>query len=224
MPAMCNERDRLIGYVYDECEVAERDAIRQHLESCAACCDEIAALRSVREDLLAWDIPAHQSVWRPFAPPVAVAWWRQVPAWALAAAASLVFVAGAVGGALAQAVLPNAGATSVARQTTAVPVGVTADDLSVSEQRVMSALRTEFEGRLQLAAAHAEPARVVNAGASPALLRQVDELRRASDQQLDLIRRINNNMSQVKNGYDAKYQSLQTKVEDLKAIVLQQGR
>ena len=54
---MCDERERLIGYVYDECEAAERRAVESHLEECVDCRQEIAALRSVRQDLLAWAVP-----------------------------------------------------------------------------------------------------------------------------------------------------------------------
>ena len=50
---MCNEREKLIGYLYDEGDSSERDAVRQHLETCAECRSEIGSLRSVREDLVA---------------------------------------------------------------------------------------------------------------------------------------------------------------------------
>ena len=32
---MCNEREKLIGYLYDECDSSEREAFRRHLETCA---------------------------------------------------------------------------------------------------------------------------------------------------------------------------------------------
>jgi anti-sigma factor ChrR (cupin superfamily) len=83
---MCNERERLIGYVYDEVDAAERAVIDRHVESCAECRDEIRGFRSVREDLLAWDVPEHGSVWQPFAPARRTPWWRDVPAWAMAVA------------------------------------------------------------------------------------------------------------------------------------------
>ena len=49
---MCDDRERLIGYVYDECDAGERRTIEAHLESCEACREEIAGLRGVRTDLL----------------------------------------------------------------------------------------------------------------------------------------------------------------------------
>src|SRR5262245_25303266 len=98
MPAMCDQRERLIGYVYDECDPAERAAVQQHLDSCGECRTEIAALRSVRVDLQSWEVPDHESVWKPFTPAPAPAWWSQVPRWAMAAAAGLVIISGAAGG------------------------------------------------------------------------------------------------------------------------------
>jgi hypothetical protein len=221
---MCNERDRLIGFVYDECDGAERELMRRHIEECLECRREIAELRQVREDLLAWDLPAHQSVWRPFAPPTPVAWWRQVPAWAMAAAASLVFVAGGVGGVVGQALVTRAAASPADRQVAAVPVGLTSADLSASEQRVMNLMRAEFEGRLQLAAAHTTPVRVADAGIRPQVLGQIEDIQRKNAENFDLIKRMYKNFGQVKETNDARYQALQTSVADLKAIVLQQGR
>ena len=66
---MCEERERLIGFVYDECDAAERRTIEEHLETCPTCRREIAGLRGVRQDLLAWSVPEHESVWRPVVPP-----------------------------------------------------------------------------------------------------------------------------------------------------------
>ena len=65
---MCDDRERLIGYVYDECDGRERREIEAHLETCHTCRREITGLREVRQDLLAWDVPDTPSVWRPFAP------------------------------------------------------------------------------------------------------------------------------------------------------------
>src|SRR3989337_264551 len=100
MPAMCNQRERLIGFIYGEDSVADRGEVQQHLDTCAECRAEIAALRSVREDLLAWDVPPAESVWKPFVAPAPIApWWRQMPAWALATAAGVMLLSGFAGGA-----------------------------------------------------------------------------------------------------------------------------
>src|SRR5436190_276553 len=100
---MCDERERLIGYVYDECDPGEKRLVEAHLQTCETCREEIGGLRSVRTDLLAWDVPEHGSVWTPFVKARPAPSWRDVPLWAMAAAASLVFLVGAAGGVATQA-------------------------------------------------------------------------------------------------------------------------
>jgi anti-sigma factor RsiW len=85
---MCDEREPLLAYLYGESDSEERRRVESHLESCEACRDELAGLRSVREDLLAWDVPDHGSVWKPFTPARPVWSWRDVPSWTMAAAAA----------------------------------------------------------------------------------------------------------------------------------------
>lgn len=168
---MCHEREQLIEYVFEECGLAEKQAMDVHLESCAECRDEIRGLRGVRQDLLAWDVPHAESVWRPFAPPQAAAWWRQVPAWAMAAAAGVMFACGLAGGVMAQ-VLGASGEPSVqmvdlgsasgggdARTAHVVPVAfVSSDELSAAEQRILAMLRADLarvDRRARLAGAGA---------------------------------------------------------------------
>jgi anti-sigma factor RsiW len=146
--AMCDERERLIGYVYDECAPEERAEVQAHLTACPVCREEIGALRAVREDLLAWDVPEHESVWRPFAPPRATPSWRDLSAWALAAAAGIIFMVGLAGGVAARGWFSMAGtpvsASADASEAGAVPVTVTAADLEQLEQR----LRADLMGRM----------------------------------------------------------------------------
>lgn len=144
---MCDERERLIGYVYGECDAEERVRVGSHLASCEVCRAEIGGLERVREDLLAWDVPEHQPVWKAFAPPQRTAWWREVPAWAMAAAATVTFAIGAAGGMLTTAVMfaepaQNASAASAATET--VPVGYREADLTEIEQRLLQQLRAEL--------------------------------------------------------------------------------
>jgi anti-sigma factor RsiW len=91
----------LIAFVYDDVtgEPAGRALFENHLETCAHCRDEIAALRGVRTQLARWSPPepgfavaARQStVGSPQLPLVGhPAWWREIPAWAQLAAALLV--------------------------------------------------------------------------------------------------------------------------------------
>jgi hypothetical protein len=101
---MCEQREQLLDYLYDETPPAGRRDIERHLEGCVECRDELRAFRNVREDLLAWGVPNPPSVWKAFAPVPVVPWHRQVPAWALAAAASLMFVLGGAGGFVANRV------------------------------------------------------------------------------------------------------------------------
>ena len=177
---MCDERERLIGYVYDECDDSERRLIDSHLASCEGCRDEIRGLRDVREDLLAWDVPNHGSVWQPFVPAVAAPWYRQVPAWAMAAAASVMFAAGGLGGALTHSVLAarEARAAVVAEVAPVAPatVAVTPAELSAIEQRIIAMLRSEFGERL--AASARQDTRTVRTSASSAI---TDEQLRAAE-------------------------------------------
>jgi anti-sigma factor RsiW len=102
---MCDEREPLLAYLYGESDPEERRRVESHLESCESCRDELAGLRSVREDLLAWDVPDHGSVWKPFTPARPVWSWRDLPASTMAAAAVVVMALGATGSVAANALL-----------------------------------------------------------------------------------------------------------------------
>jgi Putative zinc-finger len=179
---MCDERERLIGYVYDDCDPAERRAIEEHLEDCGTCRAEISGLRSVRQDLLAWDVPPHEAIWRPLPAAPVLPWYRQVPAWAMAAAAGVMFLVGAAGGVVTHALVPHTQpATAVASAPASiqvVPAAVTKNQLTEFEQRMLLMMRDELGKRVP---PRAVPA--VGNGPAPA---QVDELLTASEQrQLD---------------------------------------
>src|SRR6185295_9291420 len=149
MPAMCDERERLIGYVYDECDDGERVLIDRHLASCATCRDEIAGLRETRQDLLAWEVPDHGSVWRPFAPARLTPWYREVPAWALATAAGLMFMIGVGGGVTAQALLKPATTSAAEVQApTLQPVAITQ---TASDAAALRAELNALEARMRAA-------------------------------------------------------------------------
>jgi anti-sigma factor RsiW len=134
---MCDERERLIDYVYDECDPQEREHVNRHLEECDTCRVEVRGLRQVREDLLAWEVPRHESVWTPFAPAKTAPWWREVPAWAMAAAATLTFTVGAAGGVLTTAVA-SAAATEAPPQVAVVErPALTPADVAALQQRIV---------------------------------------------------------------------------------------
>jgi hypothetical protein len=103
---MC-EKELLVAYLYDDLADGDRATFESHVRGCAACRDELKALRAVRADLSSWAPPqsdlgfrvvrggldaAAQAVTRT---PVQSwrAWWT--PAAGLAAAAVLVLAAAA---------------------------------------------------------------------------------------------------------------------------------
>lgn len=94
---MCDSKELLVGYLYDDLEGAERRAFDRHLLSCPDCRNELAELRATRGQLAAWAPPEPDLGMRMIrgasAPPPSRV--RFVPAWGLAAAAALVLAASA---------------------------------------------------------------------------------------------------------------------------------
>jgi hypothetical protein len=155
---MCTDsvKESLVGYLYSELAPEEQRTFEAHLKSCAACRAEVAALRSVRDDLLAWAPPECRelpSSWAdvPAASPAPMARLRAwMPAFGLAAAAMLVL---AVSAAIANVeirydsngLVVRAGRTAPetasqkidALATAPAAPAVTAADLSELERRVM---------------------------------------------------------------------------------------
>ena len=95
----CDEKDRLVGYLYDECSAAERSAVEAHLSRCAVvrgrtrraegCADAPGRLERAARRTLASVSRVSRS------PPDASHRTWTLPAWAQAAAAVLVLAAGA---------------------------------------------------------------------------------------------------------------------------------
>lgn len=98
-PLLCDDKDLLVSYLYDEIDPILRRRVEEHLRICAACSAELAALSEVRVDLASWTPPEAELdftiVRRPAAVATPAARWASVPAWAQAAAAVLVLAAGA---------------------------------------------------------------------------------------------------------------------------------
>ena len=107
---MCEEKELLVAFLYDDLTDGARATFESHLRGCAECRAELKALRAVRSDLAAWAPPepdfgfrvirggrdaAATDVREAIAPPVRSwrAWWT--PAAGLAAAAILVLAAAA---------------------------------------------------------------------------------------------------------------------------------
>jgi hypothetical protein len=217
---MCNQREKLIGYLYDECESGERVAVQEHLAACAECRAEIASLRSVREDLAAWEVPEHESVWKPFAPAPAPQWWQQVPRWAFAAAASILILSGAVGGAATLAFMP--------RQTAPVQQAREAQPLlNVTTTSEMAALRAEItkihlelslvNDKVQLATSRVMA--VSNNGDRQALERQVADLRDRGDKQVILINELNHGFEAYKRALNIRMADLKTNVSNMLSVL-----
>ena len=158
----CGDNPALVGYMYGECEPAERRAIDQHLLVCPACAAELETLGATRIQLAGWTPPEAQLGFRMVsdAPPNVVRpvpsvvegpprWWaRPIPVWAQAAAAAVLFASGLSLGVWrgtssdATASLGNspaaAAATLAATPSTAAASVVSASDLAALEQRLRS--------------------------------------------------------------------------------------
>ena len=136
---MCDDREKLIAYLYDEADANERRLVDAHLAECAECRDELRGLRGVRQDLLSWAVPEHESVWKVFVAPQPTIWWRQVPAWGLAAAATLVFGIGLAGGVAARALAAAPVVASAQPQpATSQAAGATPEQVRALEDRLAS--------------------------------------------------------------------------------------
>jgi hypothetical protein len=174
MDFRCGDPAALAGYLYDECSGDERAAIEAHLATCSACATELAALGATRTALASWrppdvdlgfritserEAPAVATVLRP-----QVWWQRPLPGWAQAAAAVLIFAAGAITG-VRTGQTPSPAPTTAA---VATPATVSAADLAALERR----LRTEMTA-LRTASA---PQTVQASTTDPALVRRVNEL------------------------------------------------
>ena len=95
---MCN-KEQLVGYLYDELDAVERRTFEAHLATCAECRTEVAGLRQTRQHLTTWAPPDPEFdfhiVRGAATPPPARRGFGFVPHWAMAAAASLLVLAGA---------------------------------------------------------------------------------------------------------------------------------
>jgi hypothetical protein len=156
----CEEKERLVGYLYDEGSPAERQAVEAHLARCAACAAELDGLRGVRAELASWRPPVIDLGYRLTREPLVGTPARRgwvLPAWAQVAAAVLVLGAGAglanleiqygSGGVTVRTGWGKATTTALPTVTTAPPttnIGeVTPADLTAMESR----LRAEFADR-----------------------------------------------------------------------------
>ena len=196
---MCENRERLIGYVYGECEPDERQLIEEHLASCHVCRREIRGLRSVRQDLLAWEVPDSDAVWRPVAPARVKSPWQSLPAWAMTAAAAAVLMIGAAGGAASHALLSReapvaaqAAAVSPVREASNQPAAdIARVDVARLEARLVERMRAELDTRIRVSAGGVQTAAPSGPAMTPAavndLARRVNTLTARQDELYDLL-------------------------------------
>jgi hypothetical protein len=220
---MCDDRERLLGYLYNEGDDAERRNVEQHLEGCETCREELGGLRATRQDLLAWDVPEHGSVWKPFVPANAAPRWRDIPAWAMAAAASLTFIVGAAGGVLTHAMFEKnvAAADQTAATTPPQPAAprVAPAELSAIEQRMLRDMRAELAA-IQQASARATLPPMQLVGMRP---QEVSERISTSEkQQLDYISDVNNRLVQYKRETNARLENMTRTLEMLTNALMSQ--
>jgi putative zinc finger protein len=90
---MCESKDLLVAFLYGEIDAGERRTFQTHLNTCAACREELAGLRATRGQIASWTPPEPDFGFRivrgAAAPPPAPR-FRIAPAWGVAAAAVLV--------------------------------------------------------------------------------------------------------------------------------------
>ena len=95
---MCDSKELLVSYLYDELDATAKRRFETHVLSCAECREEVAALRTTRSEIARRTPPEPDfgfRIVRGAAAPPAVPRFRITPAWGLAAAAVLVMAIGA---------------------------------------------------------------------------------------------------------------------------------
>jgi Putative zinc-finger len=205
----CNDKERLVAYLYGEADDRERAVIDAHLAGCAACAGEVDGLRTVRLDLAAWQPPETDLGFRIVREPVTPTrrWW-QVPAWAPAAVAAGLLLALAASLQIEYGngtVIVRTGWAAPPAGTAVTPAPVAAPAAAPAEQTAQfQAALTALEARLrgEIAAARSGPATPVRAAASvdrAELLRRVQDLIDASErrQQRELAFRLAQAMQDV---------------------------
>lgn len=95
---MCDRKEQLIAFLYEELGPSDARSFQQHLGACADCRTELAELRATRGQIAAWTPPEPDfgfHIVRGAAAPPPARTFRISPAWGLAAAAMLLLAVGA---------------------------------------------------------------------------------------------------------------------------------
>lgn len=229
---MCEQREELLDYLYEEAAPETRREMESHLAACSECRDEVRAFRNVREDLLAWAVPSQPSVWTPFAPAPVVPWHKQVPAWVLATAASLMLVVGGAGGFLAQTVTASAGAGKVTPVSSATLATQVIPAALIDTNAILSVVRQELAnsgratGVMTAANNNTMPAYRLDAATEARLLARMSDLVNTSHaQQLSLVgnylETVANEARRERKADAQMITALGTELRELRAIVTQ---
>jgi len=97
---MCDSKELLVGFLYDEIDSVSKRSFERHLLTCADCRDELAELGATREQIALWAPPDADlgfRIVRGATEPVPsrARWFSFSPAWGLAAAAIVMLAIGA---------------------------------------------------------------------------------------------------------------------------------
>lgn len=97
---MCDSKELLVGFLYDEIDPVSKRTVERHLKTCADCRDELAELGATREQIALWAPPDADLGFRIVRgaaepTPSRSRWFSFSPAWGLAAAAVIMFAIGA---------------------------------------------------------------------------------------------------------------------------------
>ena len=215
----CDDKERLVAYLYDEIGDAERAAFERHLATCASCAAEIEELRAVRVDLGRWQPPDVELGFRVVREtvPAARAWWRP-PVWVpTALAAGLVLAVGAGlanlrveagnGGVTlragwAQPPASQAAAPASPAATVPVKAGMSEAEVHQALAALETKLRAEFASASRQASAVPASASIPSNVDRGALLQQVHALLDESErrQQRELAQRL----ADVVHDFDAQ--------------------
>jgi hypothetical protein len=178
---LCGDSEALIEYLYDECGADERARMELHLQSCDVCATELAELGGARAQLAIWAPPDAVLGFRVAAEspapvvPIRLAWWRQpMPVWGQAVAAVALFGLGMAAGTRGLGA-GNRPDTETARAT------VSADALAQLESRMKQEIAAIRTASAASAAPAAAPSRASNNPGDEAIMRQVRELLRESE-------------------------------------------
>lgn len=97
---MCDSKELLVGFLYDEIDPVSKRSFERHLLTCADCRDELAELGATREQIALWAPPDADLGFRIVRGasepgPSRLGWFSFSPAWGLAAAAIIMLAVGA---------------------------------------------------------------------------------------------------------------------------------